>query len=131
MNRKYWITFAAVWLTAFAAFTVGWALILDDANAQDRAPCTLAKATSPFQARIQATCVRAATTFRRRANGRGESYRVRVDADACERVEGSTYRCRAKGFIGDLGCRAVVRTTGVSSQPARLHARLTYFRCVS
>lgn len=101
------------------------------ADAPTKVPCNLAPTTSAPQARIKATCVRASETFGRRAADRGESYRVSVDANACERVEGSTYRCRAHGFIGDLGCKAVVRVIGDSPNPARLEARLTYFRCVS
>lgn len=95
-----------------------------------KVPCNLAPTTSAPQARIKATCVRASETFGRRAADRGESYRVRVDANACERVEGSTYRCRAHGFIGDLGCKVVVRVSGVSNNPALLRTRLTSFRCV-
>jgi hypothetical protein len=100
------------------------------ASPPDRLNCDLKPTTSAPQARIKATCVRAAKTFRLRAASRGEGYRVRVDENACERVEGTTYRCRVHGFIGDLGCKAVVRTTGVSRDPARLEVRLTYFQCV-
>jgi hypothetical protein len=119
----------------FLLFTIVAVLALSVANARadspETVPCTLAPASSAAQARIQATCVRVSTTFGRRADDRDESYRVRVDGNACERVEGSTYRCRAHGFIGDIGCRAVVRASGLSRRPARLEVRLTYFACAS
>jgi len=115
----------------FAVLSITFALGPAVASAQDTAPCDSSRAASSAQARVQATCVRASETLKRRADDRGEGYRVRVEANACSLVEGDVYRCRFRGFIGDLGCRGVVRTTGHSHYPRQHDARLTFFRCVS
>lgn len=94
------------------------------------APCSLAPASTASQARIQATCVRGARTMRQRAEGwGGATWRIRVETNACQPVTFDEFRCRFSGFIGEIGCRGVVRTHGVSKDPAEQRARLTYFAC--
>lgn len=113
-------------LSCVLGAVVGLIVVVADADGQTpkKAPCTLAVADSPAQARIQATCVAAA-----RSLDRGEGYTVRVESDACRHYRGVTYRCRASGHSGISPCGLVIRVRGTSRNPARLWTRVTFRSC--
>jgi hypothetical protein len=116
-----------------AVVLLGLAVTVATSLAAETAPCTLAQASSPDQARIQATCVAAKRNLRALSRVRHEGgWRVRVPADACTLVSsaGPLYSCRFSGFVGDIGCQGRVRVTGNDSNPANLVARVVSRRCV-